>query len=106
MNAGYHHVPVLLDGVLEALAPSPGLVMGDCTIGLAGHARELLPRLAPGGRLIGLDLDPSHVERAGQALRDLQPTAQYEVRQSNFAALPSLLAELGIEKLNGILADL
>jgi 16S rRNA (cytosine1402-N4)-methyltransferase len=110
MNGVYHHVPVLLDGVLEALSPSPGLVMVDCTIGLAGHSRELLPRLAPGGRLIGLDLDPNHAERAGQALRDVSASAsaaaEFHVRQSNFAALPSVLAEFGIEKVNGILADL
>src|SRR3954467_3423247 len=97
MNGVYHHVPVLLDGVLEALSPSPGLVMVDCTIGLAGDSREVLPCLAPGGGLIGLDLDPNHVERAGQALRDVSASssavAEFHVRQSNFAALPSVLAE-------------
>src|SRR5258706_1106034 len=106
MSGAYHHVPVLLDGVLEALAPSPGLLMVDCTIGLAGHARELLARISPGGRLVGLDLDPAHVERAAQSLRDLQTSATFDVKQSNFAALPSILAELGIDKVNGILADL
>src|SRR5947208_2432038 len=103
MKSSYSHIPVLLDGVLEAMAPSPGLDIVDCTIGLGGHARELLGRISPGGRLIGLDLDPVNVQRAGESLREHRGGAELHVRHANFAALPTVLAELGITKVNGIL---
>jgi 16S rRNA (cytosine1402-N4)-methyltransferase len=52
------HRPIMVAEVLEALAPQPGQIAVDCTLGYGGHASELLPRLLPGGRLLGLDADP------------------------------------------------
>ena len=43
--------------ILEVLHPQPGEIAADCTLGYGGHARELLAKLQPGGRLIGLDVD-------------------------------------------------
>src|SRR5437764_266938 len=51
--AGQHR-PVLLSEVLATLAPQPGEVVADCTVGWGGHAVELLPRVGPEGRLIGI----------------------------------------------------
>jgi 16S rRNA (cytosine1402-N4)-methyltransferase len=98
------HRPVLLEAVLAALAPRPGEVMVDCTLGFAGHAVELLQRLGPTGRLIGLDLDAEHLPRARERLQALG--LPFEVRHSNFAGLPGILAELGLERVDGVLADL
>src|SRR5262245_17134368 len=50
-----HHVAVLTAEVLDALAPAPGEVFVDATLGAGGHARLLAERLGPAGRLIGLD---------------------------------------------------
>src|SRR5882757_11369592 len=52
------HRPIMVAEILEVLALQPGEIAVDCTLGYGGHAREILPQLAPGGRLIGLDVDP------------------------------------------------
>src|SRR5690242_10270386 len=54
--AGMHR-PIMVDEVLECLRPQPGEVAVDCTLGGGGHARAILARVVPGGRLIGLDVD-------------------------------------------------
>ncbi len=57
------HVPVLLREAVDLLAPRPGGVYVDGTLGAGGHAAEILKRSAPDGILIGLDQDPEAVER-------------------------------------------
>src|ERR1035437_9420136 len=52
------HRPIMVGEVREALAPRPGEVAVDATLGYGGHAAALLPRLVPGGRLVALDVDP------------------------------------------------
>jgi 16S rRNA (cytosine1402-N4)-methyltransferase len=100
------HIPVLLKPVLEALRPRAGMTLVDCTLGLGGHSGELLPRIAPGGTLVGLDFDPAHVEKSRITLQNLAISGvSLHLRQSNFAALPTVLTELGIERVDGILAD-
>src|SRR6516164_1755119 len=56
-NGGVHHVPVLATEVMDALAPAPGQTVVDATIGVGGHAKLLMDRLGPDGRLVGLDRD-------------------------------------------------
>jgi 16S rRNA (cytosine1402-N4)-methyltransferase len=101
------HVPVLLREVLDALAPRAGEVAVDATLGWGGHAEALLPRLQPGGRLIGLDVDPLELPRAEARLRALGygPDVFTAVR-SNFAGLPKALATLGLAAADLVLADL
>lgn len=110
MSRRYDHIPVLLDPTLEALRPGPERIFVDCTAGLGGHSQELLKRLAPDGTLVSLDFDPEHVRRTTERLQSVQSESKggvtFHVRQSNFAALPIVLAELGIEQVDGILADL
>jgi 16S rRNA (cytosine1402-N4)-methyltransferase len=104
MKRDTRHIPVLLHEVLEVLAPRPGQVMVDCTLGLGGHAAAILERLSPGGKVIGIDLDPANLEIARQALQ-----ARYgslELYHNNFAALPTVLAQAGVERVDGIVADL
>ena len=57
MTREIRHVPVLADVVLDILLPKPGQVFVDCTLGLGGHARLLLERITPGGKLIGFDFE-------------------------------------------------
>jgi 16S rRNA (cytosine1402-N4)-methyltransferase len=98
------HRPVLLDEVLAVLAPAAGAVLADCTVGWAGHAVELLCRSGPTGRLVGLDLDAENLPRARERL---ETTAlPFSLHHSNFAALPAVLAALGINGIDGVLADL
>lgn len=101
------HIPVLLDHVLHTLSPRPGKTIVDCTLGLAGHAAEILPRLLPTGRLIGIDFDPSSIALALEHLQKIPKSkGHFDIFQNNFAALPTILAQAGIEQVDGILADL
>src|SRR5690349_14668964 len=52
------HRPIMVQEILDVLEPKPGEVAVDCTLGYGGHAQEILPRLLPGGRFLGLDADP------------------------------------------------
>jgi 16S rRNA (cytosine1402-N4)-methyltransferase len=101
------HLPVMPREVLTALEPRPGQVIVDCTLGLAGHAAAILKRILPAGRLIGIDFDPASLARARQRLSKITGGAgHFQLMQNNFAALPTVLAEAGLEKVDGILADL
>ena len=57
------HRPIMINEVLECLRPAPGEIAVDCTLGGGGHAQAILERLQPGGRLIGLDVDPLELPR-------------------------------------------
>src|SRR5437879_12736773 len=63
------HLPVLVEEVLTYLAPRPGAVIVDATVGEGGHAEAILKRIAPAGRLIGLDQDADPIMRAEGRLR-------------------------------------
>ena len=87
------HRPIMVAEILEVLAPQPGEVAVDCTLGYGGHARELLARLQPGGHLLGLDADPVELPKTEARLREagFGPEVFTAVR-SNFAGLPQALA--------------
>jgi len=97
-----HHWPVLPAEVLEFLAPVPGKTIVDATVGAGGHARLLAERLGPSGRLIGLDRDPAMLALARPRLEDYPVTLVH----ANFDQLPRVLSELGINAVDGVLADL
>ncbi|MBC7835515.1 MAG: 16S rRNA (cytosine(1402)-N(4))-methyltransferase RsmH [Phycisphaerales bacterium] len=100
------HLPVLLPQALRALALKPGDVVVDCTLGLGGHSAAFLPRIHPGGRLIGLDLDPANIAKATERLRWVG--GKFDLFHSNFAGLPGVLAQAGVEggRADAILADI
>jgi 16S rRNA (cytosine1402-N4)-methyltransferase len=99
------HRSIMVDEILEVLAPQPGEAALDATLGYGGHARELLTRLLPGGRLVGLDVDPLELPRTEARLRALGfDEAALAVRRTNFAGLAKVAAELGPFDL--VLADL
>ena len=101
------HVPVMVQEVLDVLRPRPGGTAVDCTLGYGGHARELLPRLLPGGFLIGLDVDPLELPGTEARLRALGFGEDvFRARRSNFAGLPQALAAEGLAGADCILADL
>ena len=68
VNAEPEHLPVMLEETLRCLAPRAGETMLDGTLGLGGHAVELLRQLSPEGELIGLDRDPQALELAATRL--------------------------------------
>ena len=90
------HVPVLVEETLDALAIAPGQLGVDATLGWGGHAERFLERLAPGGRLLGLDADPIELPRAEARLRRLGAGGEtLLVRRTNFAALRAAIDEAG-----------
>lgn len=104
--AGMHR-PILVEEVMGLLVPSDGDRFVDCTLGHGGHAGEILRRLAPGGRLLGLDMDPVECPRAEARLRAAGFGSDVlRVRRCNFAGLPAAMAAEGFEGADGILADL
>lgn len=101
------HRPIMVDEVLRCLQPSAGDVAVDCTLGGGGHAQAILERVQPGGRLIGLDVDPLELPRTEARLRAAGFGADtFVARHGNFAGLPRLLAAEGVEAADLILADL
>jgi 16S rRNA (cytosine1402-N4)-methyltransferase len=100
---GAAHVPVMVGVVVEWLRPRPGARLVDATVGLGGHAAALLDA-APGASLVGLDVDPDALARAGVRLA---PAGDRVVlRRASYADLRRVLAELGWEGADAILLDL
>ncbi len=101
------HIPVLVSEILEVLNPQPGEIAVDCTVGYGGHARVILERVLPGGKLVGLDVDPVELPKTEARMRRLGfgPDA-FVARRSNFAGLPRALAEEAISGADLVLADL
>ena len=101
------HLPIMVREVLECLRPAPGEFAVDCTLGGGGHSRAILERLMPGGRLIGLDVDPLELPRTEAMLRAAgYGTDAFEPRHSNFAGLAQVLAAAGVASADIVLADL
>lgn len=100
------HRPICVDEILGILRPKPGEVCLDATLGYGGHAERLLPRLLPGGRLFGLDVDPLELPRAEARLRALGfgPDV-FVARKMNFAGVAALAPEAG-GGFDCVLADL
>jgi len=101
------HRPIMVAEILEVLSPKPGEVAIDCTLGYGGHAQELLPRLQPCGRLLGLDVDPLELPKTESRLRalDFDPDI-FTAQRGNFAGVPQVLAGAGLPGADMILADL
>lgn len=97
----------MLDEVVECLRPRPGLTAVDCTLGAGGHARAMLERLRPGGRLIALDVDPIERPRTEARLRaeGFDPSS-LTVRAESFAELRMVLEEEHVRAADIIFADL
>lgn len=98
----FSHVSVLLDECIEGLAIKPDGIYVDCTVGGAGHSREIAKRLTDGGMLIGLDRDPDAVKVASERLSEYNA----KVIKSNYSELDRVLGSLGIDGVDGILMDL
>ncbi len=101
--AAFEHLSVMPEEVLHWLQPKAAGVYLDGTLGGAGHARLIL-KAAPAIRLIGLDRDPAALQKAAEVLAPF--AEQVSLHHATFSEAGSILAELGIEKLDGMLLDL
>ena len=99
----FHHVSVLLDECIEGLNIKPDGIYVDGTLGGAGHSSQIAKHLST-GLLIGVDRDPVALKAAGERLAPFGD--RVKLVHSNFAEIPQVLKDLGIEKVDGILLDL
>jgi len=98
------HVSVLVDEVLVYLAPRPGAVIVDATVGEGGHAEAILRRIAPAGRLIGVDRDAEAIRLAEERLRPFGQNVM--LYQANFGDLTRVLDAAGVGAVDGVLLDI
>jgi len=100
----FQHIPVLFHEIMEIMAPQPGELFVDCTLGGGGHSKGILERTGPDGRLIGIDQDSEALAAAGQNL------SQYAGRttfvHSNYSRLGQILDQYAPEGVDGILFDI
>ena len=102
MPAEFHHIPVLFNETIDSLNIVPGGVYVDCTAGGGGHSSAILERLVD-GRLIAVDRDPEAIATLGARFGgDPRVTLVHD----NFFNIKAILSSLGIEQVNGVLADL
>ena len=101
------HRSICVKEILEILAPQPGETAIDATLGYGGHARAILAAILPGGRLYGLDIDA--VELAKTARRFAAagvPAEAFIPVHANFASVPQIVADAGLDGVDVFLADL
>lgn len=104
------HKPVLLQEVSNYLKPEPKALLIDGTVGLGGHAATLLPRVLPGGRLLGIDRDAANLERARERLsgfgsavvlvHDSYANVQRHAYAHGFDCVNAILLDLGFSSVH------
>lgn len=99
-----HHKPVMLNEVLQYLKPAEGMVVVDGTMGLGGHAAQILPYLGSSGRYIGIDQDQSSLETAKINLQHFETPITFI--HENFRYVDRVLEELGVKNIDGMIFDL
>ena len=99
----FKHVSVLLNECLDALNIKDDGIYVDCTLGGAGHSSHILQRLSKEGLLIGIDQDTDALKAAGERLKEYE---NKKLVHNNFHNIDSILEELDIPKVDGILMDL
>ncbi|EIM5206407.1 16S rRNA (cytosine(1402)-N(4))-methyltransferase RsmH [Staphylococcus pseudintermedius] len=100
----FHHISVLLKETVDQLNIKEDGVYVDCTLGGAGHSQYLLNQLSDEGRLIAIDQDMTAINHAKEKLQ--QDLHKVTFVHNNFRNLANILAELSIDKVDGILYDL
>ncbi|MGL4317001.1 MAG: 16S rRNA (cytosine(1402)-N(4))-methyltransferase RsmH, partial [Pseudomonas sp.] len=97
------HTTVLQHEAVDALVHAPEGLYVDGTFGRGGHARAILSRLSPQGRLVAFDKDPQAIEH-GAALA--AGDARLQLLHASFAGMRQVLAQHGITQVQGVLLDL
>jgi 16S rRNA (cytosine1402-N4)-methyltransferase len=100
----FRHQTVLLDEAVESLNIKPDGVYVDATLGGAGHSIKIADSMDSTGLLIGIDQDQTSISTAQERLKEVKP--RVELFRRNFSDLAMILAEVGVETIDGILFDL
>lgn len=102
MNGSFYHIPVLFNETIDSLNIKPDGIYVDCTSGGGGHSSEIAKRLTT-GRLISIDRDPQAISTLKERLSGFECVT---VVHDNFFNIKNILASLGINGVDGVLADL
>jgi len=100
----FEHEPVLLKEALDYLDPKSNENFIDCTLGGGGHAKEILERTSPKGKLLGIDLDPQAISASQNNLQGFK--SRITLVNDNYKNLKQIIYDTGFNKINGILLDL
>ncbi len=100
----FHHIPVLLKETIEYLKPVYGGIYVDGTLGGGGHSLEILKRIGPEGKLIGIDRDPTAIKTTSEKLKDFKDA--FIPVHGNNADVIDLLDEMNIDHIDGMIMDL
>lgn len=100
----YFHIPVLLNEVVESINPMPGENLVDGTLGGAGHAEAILEKTRPGGKLLGIDLDPEAIKESRKKLEKY--SERIILARGNFANFIELKKENNFHPINIFFLDL
>lgn len=98
------HLPVMAGEVIGTLAPRPGSLQIDATVGGGGHTERILEAASPDGRVLGLDADEAAIERVGRRLARFGD--RLVLRRSNFRELATVAPDAGFGVVDGLLFDL
>jgi 16S rRNA (cytosine1402-N4)-methyltransferase len=98
------HLPVMVGEVMESLAPAPGSLQIDATVGGGGHAQRILQANSPDGRLLGMDADQAAIARTSERLASFGE--RVVLRQANFELLAETAHDAGFDPADGVLFDL
>jgi len=93
------HIPVMKDEVLRGLRPKTNEDFIDATLGLAGHAREILEQTGPNGKVLGIERDP-------EIIRHIESHPRLLVTRGSYIEMERFAEEAGIKEVSGILFDL
>jgi len=99
-----YHIPVMVYEVIDYLKLAPGKVIVDTTIGTGGHSLEIIQRILPGGRLIGIDRDEDSLAIARERLHDFGTACEF--MHGNYADMDVILQRISIRNIDGALFDL
>ena len=100
----FNHKSVLLKETIDGLNVKPDGIYVDCTLGGGGHSYEVCVRLGEKGSIIGIDQDEAAIAAAGVRLKDFGE--KVTIVRSNYCNVKSVLHELGIDRVDGIMLDL
>ena len=100
----FNHISVLLKECIEGLNIDPEGIYVDGTLGGAGHGYEVCRRLSERGRFIGIDQDEDAIKASTERLCEFGD--KVTIIKSNYVHMKQVLAEQGIDEVNGILLDL
>ena len=98
------HTSVLLNETVNALNLRPGMTVVDGTLGGGGHSLEILKRITPGGKLIGIDKDTYALEQAGERLKQFEGETVFV--HDDFRNIKDILSMLDINGIDGAVLDL